>query len=86
MDDIPTYEIDAAARQEIYKGLDEDTRRVILAIKDDRPFHKMSKPLISILDDLVEKGLVTGKGVNLTPRGVQIAAGVAKRWPEGKDI
>lgn len=86
MSDIPTYEIDAPARQEIYKVLDEDNRRVLLSIQDLRPFHKMETPLVTVLDNLIAQGLITPKGFNLTPRGVQIAAGVAKRWPEGRDI
>lgn len=82
---INTDPVEAEDRQSIYAVLGEDERRMILRLRDMRPVPTGLSDLNRTITTLVEQGLVD-MNWNLTARGSQIAEGVARRWPESKDV
>ncbi|USN14637.1 hypothetical protein DOMOVOI_01630 [Brevundimonas phage vB_BpoS-Domovoi] len=82
---IETGEVDASERQQIYSALDEDDRRVLIRLHQERPMPAEVGSLQPIFDHLIRLGLLTGK-TTLTARGQQIAAGVLRHWPKSKAV
>lgn len=82
---VPTDEVDGPERQRIYTTLDDDDRRVLIRLLQERPMPSDVGSMQPIFDHLIRLGLLTPKTV-LTPRGVQIAQGVLRHWPKSKAI
>ncbi|UTC29224.1 hypothetical protein BAMBUS_01420 [Brevundimonas phage vB_BpoS-Bambus] len=82
---IDTNEVDASERQRIYSALDEDDRRVLIRLLQERPMPAEVGSLQPIFDHLIRLGLL-GANTILSARGRQIADGVLRHWPKSKAV
>lgn len=71
-------------RQSLYSRLETPERRVLIRLLQDRPMPRV-RDLQATFDYLIGLGLLTAPA-KLTERGVQIAEGVLRHWPKGKEV